>query len=174
MKKLVLLLVVTVIIGTGSYLNAQSSIAHVNTQTVLDTMPSRQAAVKEQERFEKRAMEELQETQLELQQAYNKLQEEKATMAPTAFKFEENRLRKKSQEFQERQQELDQQVQILSQELNAPVLERVQKAIEIVAEREKVDYVIDETALLYGNGKNITDKVIVEVLKMENESLVGE
>lgn len=174
MKKLVLLLVVTLTIGTGDYLNAQSTMAHVNTQRVLDTMPSRKAALKERERFEQRAMTELQETQQKLQQDYQKLQEEKSSMAPTAFKFEENRLMKKSQEFQERQQELDQQVQILNQELNAPILDRVQKAIEVVAKQEKVDYVIDESALLYGNGKNITDKVIKEVMKMENEALVGQ
>lgn len=174
MKKLILLLVVTLMMGSGSYLNAQSSMAHVNTQRIMDTMPSRKAALKERERFEQRAMKELQETQQKLQQDYQKLQEEKASMAPTAFKFEENRLMKKSQEFQERQQELDQQVQILSQELNEPILDRVQKAIEIVAKQEKVDYVIDEAALLYGNGKNITNKVIKEVMKMENETLVGE
>lgn len=174
MKKLVLLLVATLIVGSTSYLNAQSSVAHVNSQRVLDTMPSSKAAQKERERFEQRAMKELQETQQKLQQDYQKLQEEKATMAPTAFKFEENRLMKKSQEFQERQQELDQQVRILYQELNEPILDRVQKAIEIVAKQEKVDYVLDESALLYGNGKNITNKVIKEVMKMENEALVGE
>ena len=35
---------------------------------------------------------------------------------------------------------------------------------------EKIDYVIDETALLYSNGRDITDKVIAEVLKLEAEA----
>lgn len=172
MKKIILLLVIA-IIGVTSTLNAQSSIAHVNTQRVLDTMPSRKAAVKEIENFEERAVRELQETQEKLQRDFQKLQSEKATMSPTAYKFEENRLMKKSQEFQQRQQELDQQIQILSQELNAPVLDRVQEAIENVCKTEKVDYVIDESALLYSKGRDLTNKVIAEVMKMENKATIS-
>jgi Skp family chaperone for outer membrane proteins len=130
-------------------------------------MPSRKAAMKEVENFEKRAIQELQETQQKLQQDYAKLQQEKATMSPTAYKFEEDRLNKKAQEFQQRQQELDQQIQILSQDLNQPILERLQKAVDIVSKAEKLDYVIDESSLLYSKGRDITDKVIVEVLKLE-------
>jgi outer membrane protein len=166
MKKFVVILLIAVVsMGTAF---SQNSIAHLNSQRVLDTMPSRKAAMKEVENFEKRAIQELQETQQKLQQDYAKLQQEKATMSPTAYKFEEDRLNKKAQEFQQRQQELDQQIQILSQDLNQPILERLQKAVDIVSKAEKLDYVIDESSLLYSKGKDITNKVIVEVLKLEN------
>lgn len=155
------------VIGMGTA-TAQSSLAHVDTQKILDTMPSRKAAEKELENFERRAVQELQETQQKLQADFQKLQTEKNTMSPTAYKFEENRLNKKGQEFQQRQQELDQQIQILSQELNEPILDMVQIAIEIVCKAERIDYVIDESALLYSKGKDITGKVVVEVLKLEN------
>lgn len=167
MKKVVLLLVM-VVTTLVSY--SQTTVAHVNTQKVLDTMPSRKAAERELQKFEQRAVKELQETQQKLQSDYAKLQKEKSTMSPTAYKFEEDRLMKKSQEFQTRQQELDQQIQILSQDLNAPILEQVQKAVKKVCERQKIDYVIDESSLLYSNGKDLTDLVIKEVLKMENAS----
>jgi outer membrane protein len=171
MKKFVVILLIAIVsVGTAF---SQSSIAHLNSQRVLDTMPSRKAAMKEVENFEKRAIQELQETQQKLQEDYAKLQREKATMSPTAYKFEEDRLNKKAQEFQQRQQELDQQIQILSQELNQPILERLQKAVDIVSKAEKLDYVIDESSLLYSKGKNITDKVIVEVLKLEKASTVA-
>jgi len=172
MKKLVVLVVATVAFLTAGL--SQSNIAHVNTQRVLDTMPSRKAAILEIEKFEERAMNELQETQTKLQADYQKLQAEKATMSPTAYKFEENRLMKKSQEFQQRQQELDQQIQYLSQELNDPILEMVQKAIETVSKLEKVEYVLDESGLLYSKGKDLTNKVIAEVMKMENQNLPKE
>ena len=165
MKKIVLVFVLAVM-GIGAA-NAQSALAHVDTQKILDTMPSRKAAMQELENFERRAIQELQETQQKLQADFQKLQTEKPTMSPTAYKFEENRLNKKGQEFQQRQQELDQQIQIISQELNEPILDMVQKAIEVVCKAEKIDYVIDESALLYSKGKDITDKVIVEVLKLE-------
>ena len=148
--------------------NAQS-VAHVDREMVLDTMPSQERAAKEIESFERRAIAELQETQQKLQSDFQKLQEEKTTMSPTAYKFEENRLNKKFQEFQQRQQELDQQIQILTQEVYEPIILRAQKAIENVAKLEKVDYVFDKTspAMLYSGGKDITAKVIAEVLKLE-------
>ena len=164
MKKFVVILLIAVVsMGTAF---SQSSIAHLNSQRVLDTMPSRKEAMKEVENFEKRAIQELQETQQKLQNDYAVMTQDK-TMSPTARKFEEERLNKKAQEFQQRQQELDQQIQILSQELNQPILERLQKAVDIVSKAEKLDYVIDESSLLYSKGRDITDKVIVEVLKLE-------
>lgn len=167
------LLIALVVLLSSSAVSAQSNLAHVNTQKVLDTMPSRKAAMKELENFERRAVNELQETQEKLQRDFQKLQSEKATMSPTAYKFEENRLMKKSQEFQQRQQELDQQVQILSQELNEPILDRIQDAIEVVSKAEKIDYVLDESGLLYSKGKDITNKVIVEVMKVEEKSTIS-
>ena len=169
MKKLILILLVAVTaFGTTAY--GQTSIAHVNTQVVLDTMASRKSAMVELENFERRAVKELQETQQKLQGDYAKLQQEKSTMSPTAFKFEEERLMKKSQEFQTRQQELDQQIQILSQELNAPILDIVQKAVAKVSKQEKISYVIDESSLLYSGGRDITDLVVKEVMAIEKEA----
>jgi len=167
MKKfLVILLIAIVSVGTSF---SQNSIAHIDSQKILDTMPSRKAAMKEVENFEKRAIKELQETQQKLQEEYAILQQDK-TMSSTARKFEEDRLNKKAQEFQQRQQELDQQIQILSQELNRPILARLQKAVDIVSKAEKLNYVLDASSLLYSNGNDITDKVVVEVLKLEKEA----
>src|SRR5690554_457737 len=165
MKKLMLILLIAVTTLGTAY--GQISIAHVNTQKVLHTMPSRINAMKELENFERRAIKELQETQQKLQADYTKLQQEQKTMSPTAFKFEEERLMKKSQEFQTRQQELDQQIQILSQELNAPILEMVQSAVAKICKQEKISYVIDESSLLYSGGRDITDLIVKEVLVME-------
>lgn len=173
MKKVVLIFVMA-LFGAIS-LKAQS-VAHVNREKILDTMPSQGEAAKEIENFERRAIAELQETQEKLQRDFQKLQEEKSTMSPTAYKFEENRLNKKYQEFQQRQQELDQQIQILSQEVYEPILERARIAIETVAKAEKVEYVLDQTspAMLYGGGRDLTNKVITEVLKMEREAATAE
>ncbi len=161
---MLILFVVASTIGTSF---SQSTIAHVNTQKVLDTMPSRKKAMKEVNRFQQKSVKELQETQRKLQEDYDKLIKEKPNMSPTAYKFEEERLMKKSQDFQDRQQELDQQIQTLSQDLNAPILERVQKAVATVCKNKKIDYAIDQSSLLYSNGIDITKDVIIEVLKLE-------
>jgi|SRR5690554_1690127 len=168
MKKAMLTLFIAVLTFGAAY--SQTSLAHVNTQRVLDTMPSRKHAMQELDKFEERAIQELQETQRKLQEDYGKLQQEQSTMSPTAYKFEEDRLMRKSQEFQQRQQELDQQIRILGDELNKPILDRVQKSVEKVCKLEKIDYVLDESTLLYSKGRDITDKVIVEVLKLEAEA----
>lgn len=168
MKKAMLTLFIAVLTFGAAY--SQTSLAHVNTQRVLDTMPSRKHAMQELDKFEERAIQELQETQRKLQEDYGKLQQEQGIMSPTAYKFEEDRLMRKSQEFQQRQQELDQQIRILGDELNKPILDRVQKSVEKVCKLEKIDYVLDESTLLYSKGRDITDKVIVEVLKLEAEA----
>lgn len=152
-------------------LNAQS-IAHVDREVVIDTLPSQAKAAAEIESFRKRAFEELRETQQKLQEDYRKLEEERERMSPTAYKFEENRLNKKAQEFQERQMELEQQIQVITQEAYMPIMERIEKAIEKVAKLEKVDYIIDSSdpSFLYTGGKDLTNKVVQEALKLEKDA----
>ena len=59
-------------------------------------------------------------------------------------------------------------MQAYSQELNTPILGMVQQAVKIVAERLKIDYVIDESVTLYfESGTDITKDVINELLKMD-------
>ena len=59
-------------------------------------------------------------------------------------------------------------MQAYSNELNAPILGMVQKAVEIVAERKKLSYVIDESVTLYfKGGVDITSEVIAELLKLD-------
>lgn len=164
MKKLLLIALLFASIGM---VNGQTILAHINTQKVLDTMPSRKKAMKEVSDFRDKSIKELQDTQTQLQADYSKLQEQKDNMSPTAYKFEEQRLMKKSQDFQNRQQELDQQIQQLSQELNAPILKEVQDAVAKVSKAKNIDYVIDQTSLLYSNGLDITNDVIKEVLRVE-------
>lgn len=165
MKKL---LFVALLFATSiGMVNGQTILAHVNTQKVLDTMPSRKQAEKEIKDFRDKSIKELQDTQTKLQSDYQTLQQKKDGMSPTSYKFEEQRLMKKSQDFQQRQTELDKQIQQLSQELNAPILKEVQDAVAKVSKAKNIDYVIDQSSLLYSNGTDITNAVIKEVLKVE-------
>lgn len=164
MKKIGVLVVLLFSLG----ISFAQSFAHVDSQRVLDTMPSRKKAMDELANFETRAMKEMEEAQNKFNLEYTDFQNNANAMSATARRFEEDRLNKKYQEMQARGQELDQQMNILANDLNAPILERVQKAIENVAKTEKLDYVLDKTVLLYSNGKDLTDKVIIEVMKLES------
>lgn len=155
---------------TMSFAMAQSKFAHVNSQKLLDTMPSRKAAMKDLKDFEEKGVKELQEMEGDLQKAYTKYVAEKDKLSPTMQQYEEERIQKKQTAMQEREQQLQQQISSLGQELNAPILKRVQKAVDIVAERKKINYVIDESVTLYFKGGiDITNEVMVELLRLDAE-----
>jgi outer membrane protein len=101
-----------------------------------------------------------------------KYEKERPNMSPMLIKIEEEKLMKKQQNIQDREQALNQEMQVYSQELNKPILERVQKAVEIVSDRKKLNYVIDETVTLYfKGGMDITAEVVVELLRLDAEAM---
>lgn len=165
MKKVLLALVLVFSVGS---LFAQSKVAHVNSQTLLDTLPSRKLAIQKLQEFEKNGVMELQEMEADFNKAVAKYQKDLPNMSPVIAKIEEEKLMKKQQALQDRETALNNEMQAYSQELNAPILERVQKAVEIVSERLKLNYVIDESVTLYfKGGTDITDQVIKELLILD-------
>ena len=169
MKKLLLALAVMFSMGT---VMAQSKVAHVNSQKLLDTLQSRKDAMNQLKEFEANGVKELQEMEADFNAALAKYEKDRPNMSPTLIKFEEEKLMKKQQGIQDRETSLNQEMQIYSQELNKPILERVQKAVEIVSDRKKLNYVIDESVTLYfKGGMDITAEVIVELLRLDAEAM---
>ncbi len=151
---------------------AQSKVAHVNSQKLLDTLQSRKDAMNQLKEFEANGVKELQEMEADFNTALAKYEKDRPNMSPTLIKFEEEKLMKKQQGIQDRETSLNQEMQIYSQELNKPILERVQKAVEIVSDRKKLNYVIDESVTLYfKGGTDITAEVIVELLRLDAEAM---
>jgi outer membrane protein len=166
MKKILFALALTVCaIATTQ---AQTKIAHVRSQVLLDTMPSRKAAIKEIKEIEAAGIKELKDADSAVQAAYIKYQKD----APgTVRQYEENRIRRMQQNLEERQQQIDQQLQSMTQEMNVVILDRVKKAVNIVATVKKYNYIIDESTTLYSaGGIDVTNDVIVELLKLEAEA----
>ena len=82
--------------------------------------------------------------------------------------MEQEKLMKKQQGLETRQTELEQQMQIYGQELNKPILDLVQTAVNNIAESKKVSYVLDETVTLYSKGGiDMTKEVMTELLRLE-------
>jgi outer membrane protein len=170
MKKCLLALAVILSVGA---VQAQSRVAHVNSQKLLDTLPSRKLALNKLKDFETNGLKELKEMEADLNTSYAKYEKERSNMIQAQIKIEEDKLMKKQQNIQEREQSLNQEMQILSQELNKPILERVQKAVEIVSDRKKLNYVIDESTILYfKGGMDITSEVLSELLRIDAEALI--
>jgi len=165
-----LLLLVTIFVSLSVF--SQSKIGHVNSQKLLDTMQSRKIAIKKLDDFRSEGIKELQEMQKAFEVAYAKFEVNSKDMSPVLLKMEQDKLMKKQQDIEARQGELEQGLQVYNEELNKPILDRIQKAIEIVADRKKLSYVIDESATLYFKGGiDCTAEVAIEVLRLDAEAL---
>jgi outer membrane protein len=166
MKKLL----VAFLVVLSSSAMAQQKFGHVNSQRLLDTMPSRRAAIETLRQFEMNGSKELQEMEADLEKAYNEFQTKQPTMSPVIQKIEEEKIMRKQQALQDREQSLNREMQAVSQDLNTPILDRIQRAVKIVAERKKLSYVIDETTTLYfAGGTDITAEVMTELLRLDKE-----
>lgn len=147
---------------------AQSKIAHVDSQKLLDTLPSRKLAIKKLDSLKTAGMQELQVMDADFQKAYQVYMTNKDKMSEVERQIQESKLMQKQQMLEATQTSLEEGLQLMSEELNAPILDRVQKSIEIVSERKKLNYVIDVSATMYSKGgMDITNEVIVELLLLD-------
>lgn len=166
MKRILFALALTVCAIATS--QAQTKIGHVKSQVLLDTMPSRKAAIKEIKEIEASGLKELKEMDSAIQVAYINYQKNEKTWSETVKQYEQQRLQRMQQAIEDRQQQIDQQLQIMTQEMNVVILDRVKKAVNTVATAKKFGYIIDESTTLYsGGGVDVTNEVIVELLKLE-------
>lgn len=155
-----------VAIGFSTF--AQTKIGHVDSQKLLDTLPSRKEAIKKLDSMKTSGMQELQFMDADFQKAYQDYMTNQASKSPAERQIIEGRLMQKQQMLEATQASLEEGLQIMSEELNKPILDRVQKAIDIVAERKKLNYVIDVSATMYSKGGiDITNEVLVELLLLD-------
>ena len=165
-----ILIAISLIISASSF--AQSKIGHVNSQELLDTLESRKLAIKQLDDFKLEGMKELQEMNKAFESAYIIFQQKEKEYSPVILKIEQEKLGRKQQELETRQQELEKGMQIYNEELNKPILDRITKAIEIVADRKKMSYIIDESATLYSQGGiDCTAEVMIELLRLDAEAI---
>lgn len=155
-----------VAIGFSTF--AQVKIGHVDSQKLLDTLPSRDLAIKKLDSMKTAGMQELQLMDADFQKAYQDYMTNQASKSPAERQIIEGRLMQKQQMLEATQASLEEGLAIMSEELNKPILDRVEKAIEIVADRKKLNYVIDVSATLYSKGGiDITNEVIIELLLLD-------
>lgn len=167
LRKVILTLVVTLGVGTFAA-NAQTKVAHINSQAVRDTMPEYKSAVAELEELNETAYTELGEMEAEIKAAYERyiIKKQAGQTKPAILTMEENRISKNQQDLQLRSQEWEQIIQKRTQELNGPILDKMQKAVKAVCEAKKIAYVLDESVTLFAGGDDITNDVIAQLQKM--------
>ncbi len=155
-----------VVIGFSSF--AQTKIGHVDSQKLLDTLPSRKEAIRKIDSMKTAGMDELRIMDADFQKAYQDYMTNQASKSPAERQIIEGRLMQKQQMLEATQASLEEGLQLRSEELNEPILKNVQAAIAKVAERQKLDYVIDVTSTMYSRDNlDITKEVIVELLLLD-------
>ncbi len=155
-----------VVIGFSTL--AQTKIGHVDSQKLLDTLQSRKDAIRKLDSMKTAGMEELKMMDADFQKAYQDYMTNQASKSPAERQIIEGRLMQKQQMLEATQASLEEGLQIVSEELNKPILDRVQKSIDIVADRKKLNYVLDVSATMYAKGGiDITSEVITELLLLD-------
>ena len=151
---------------------AQQKIGHVNSQEIMSKMPDikviENKIQKESKKMDEMYAEMMQKTQ-EAAQAFQKAQNDGESEAVIKAKYEEAlNLEQRMQVFaQDAQMEL----QTLQNDLLAPVVEKIQNAINEVAKNGKYSYILDtgnvSNVILYNDGPNSYD-ITSEVKKKLN------
>ncbi|NCO63864.1 MAG: OmpH family outer membrane protein [Flavobacteriales bacterium] len=160
-----LLLATALCIGTVSFTQAQSKIAHINTQELITAMPEYKAAQAQLETLTKSYQTEIQNMATEYQ---NKIKQYEAE-APTKTD-EENA--KRGQEIQGMQENIrqyqgqaQQDMQTKEMDLLKPITEKAKLAILKVSRAQGFDYVLDSAqgVAILTDGKNLLDDVKKEL-----------
>ncbi|MDX1636564.1 MAG: OmpH family outer membrane protein [Balneolaceae bacterium] len=150
------------------------SIGYVDPQAILNKMPEMKAVQQRLQNFADRKRQELQDKQANFQQEVSAYQQKSAVISEEAKKKEEERLGQLQAELQQFQTQLQQEIQQKQQELVGPLLQQIEEAINAVAERRDLTYVLNTTTsngdviILYASPDareqyNITDPVMREL-----------
>lgn len=166
MKQLKTLLLATALcIGTVSFTNAQSKIAHINTQELITAMPEMKEAQKQLETASKAYQTDIQSSVTEFQTLLKQYEAEASTKSE-----EENA--KRGQEIQEKQQRIQQfqsdaqkDIQKKEMDLLQPITEKAKAAILKVGRAQGFDYILDASqgVTILADGKNLLDDVKKEL-----------
>ncbi|WP_298642876.1 OmpH family outer membrane protein [uncultured Prevotella sp.] len=166
MKKLILMLMLFAPIATFA-----QKFGHINSQTVIESLPEYVKARAEVEGQAKAYDNDLQAMQKEIQtkaEAYDKNQ---STMNETKRKETEAELQNLYQKFQQAQQDNSQALQKLQQEKMQPIISKLQNAIKSVGKAGGYVYIMDVSSgipyISDSLSKDVTAEVKAEMNKLK-------
>ena len=155
--------------------NAQDmTIGFVEPRAILERMPEMRAVQQRLQNFAERKQRELQTKERELQTEIELYQQRASVISDQARETEEERLTELDAEFRQLQNQAQQELQQQRAELMSPLLEQIQGAIDVVASRKGLDFVLNTTTstgdviILYVDPAvqdeyDITDEVMAEL-----------
>ncbi|AXT18948.1 OmpH family outer membrane protein [Flavobacteriaceae bacterium AU392] len=157
------LLAITLFIGGMSLMNAQSKIAHINTQELIAAMPEYKAAQAEAEKFATTLDTDLKGIVTEYQNKAKQYQEEASTKTDEENQKRQQELLTMEQSIQQFRQKGAQDIQKKQADLLNPISEKAVAAIQKVARAQGFQYVMDSPGLIMAEGKDLMADVKKEL-----------
>lgn len=163
MKHLKTLLFAAVLfIGGTSFMNAQSKVAHINTQELIESMPEMKSAKAELEKLAKTYEQDIQTMASELQNKVKQYDAEASTKTQEENQKRVEEVGGMEQSIRQYQGQAQQDLAKKESELLKPIYEKAKKAIEAVASAQGFDYVLDSMSgqgVLFAAGKDLLPDV---------------
>lgn len=149
-------------------LMAQSTVAHINSQELIETMAAYKDAMSELDKIDKTYRTQIDDMLKEAQKTNERYQAE----ANTKTEEENQRRMEKLQEMQDNimsfSQDAQEQLKKKQESMLRPILERAREIIQKVARAKGYEYVLDSsigTGVLLADGYNLMDDVKAELNK---------
>lgn len=159
MKKLAVLFSLALCTLWVSPVLAEGKVGVINLDRVLrESDPAKKSMKKLEKEFEKRGQD-LEKVRQQAQKLQEALDKEGATLAEPARKARERELADASREFQRRKRELDEDLNQRRNEELQSIIDRANKAVRAIAEKEGFDVIFQEAAF-FNPRIDITEKVI--------------
>lgn len=166
MKQLkTLLFAAALLIGT-SFMNAQSKVAHINTQELVDAMPAMISAKAELEKLAKTYETDIKTMATELQNKVTQYDAEASTKTQEENTKRMTEVQGMETSIRQYQAQAQQELSKKEAELLEPILKRAKEAVVKVAKAQGFDYVLDSTAgqgVILADGKDLLADVKKEL-----------
>lgn len=159
MKKMLVVVFTALAVLAGGSAFAEGKVGVINIERVMrDSEPAKRAMKKLEKEFEKRGQD-LEKLRQQAQKMQEELEKNGATLAESQRKARERELADLSRDFQRKQRELNEDLNARRNEELQGVVDRTNKAIRAIAEKEGYDLVLQEAAY-FNPHIDITEKVI--------------
>ncbi len=149
-----LFIALALMIGATAFTNAQSKVAHIATQELVQDLPEYKNAMDQLQKLEKTYDAEIKDMLSEAQSTMQRYEAEANTKSEEENQKRATELQAAQRRIQEHSAKARQDLQKKETDLLRPILEKVRTAIQKVAREKGYDYVLDSTT---GTGVLLAD-----------------
>ncbi|WP_299097770.1 OmpH family outer membrane protein [uncultured Winogradskyella sp.] len=150
-----LLFAAVLFIGATTFTSAQSKVAHIDTQKLIEAMPDYISAQAEIDKLKATYQAELQDQLTELNNKIKQYESEAGSQTAEENLRRKQEVTKIDQSITLYQQNQYQDMQKKNEALMKPIVEKAKKAIKEVAKAQGYEYVLDSAMLLVSDGKDL-------------------